>query len=123
MELPDISQPAIVITVDPDADRRSWRQLLLGMEEEGIPFVLHRVERGNGDTSPVTLAHQAASASPLAVGVAVGARELVVHDPHLPADGPLFVLEDYPRLAAEEIRRLGCNAARLVKGLPFKFTV
>ncbi|NDL63197.1 glycerol dehydratase reactivase beta/small subunit family protein [Acerihabitans arboris] len=118
MGLPDISHPAIIVTLCGRAGRDGWRQLLLGMEEEGIPF--HLYDAGDDDASPATLAHQAANASPLAVGVAVGARDLVVHDPHLPVDRPLFVLRDYARLPAQEIRRLGCNAARLVKGLPFK---
>ncbi|WP_410015136.1 glycerol dehydratase reactivase beta/small subunit family protein [Sodalis sp. C49] len=117
MSLPDISHPAIIVSLC-GGGRPGWQQLLLGMEEEGIPYALH--DAGDDATPLALLAHQASNASPLAVGVAVGAQDIAVHDPHLPADRPLFVLRDYTRLPAQEIRRLGCNAARLVKGLPFK---
>lgn len=126
MQPPDISQPAIIVMVACRQDDSRWRQLLLGMEEEGIPYHLHPAPAEDGapvepDTRRLAfLAHLAASASPLAVGAAVSADELMVHDPHLPAERPLFVLKDYGRLPAQEIRRLGANAARLVKGLPFK---
>jgi hypothetical protein len=118
MSLPESAHPAIVISVDTAADRQTWQPLLLGMEEEGIPFVLHTFASSN--TNLMLLAHQACAASPLSVGVAVGTRDIVVQDPHLPVDRPLFILRDYPQRGDEELRQLGCNAARLVKGLPFK---
>lgn len=118
MNLPDMTQPAILVIADPAAEQHLWRPMLLGMEEEGIPFAITPTE--NSGLSLNALAHRASSASPLAVGVAVGRRELVVHDPHLPEQQPLFVLTDYTRRTEDELRRLGCNAARLVKGLPFK---
>ncbi len=118
MNLTGMTQPAIVVLADTAANRQGWRQLLLGMEEEGIPFVINYI-----DHQAVPLAeraHLASSVSLLAVGIAVGTEDIAVHDPHLPAHQPLFVLAQYSSRPAEEIRRLGCNAARLVKGLPFK---
>ncbi|HEY0208166.1 glycerol dehydratase reactivase beta/small subunit family protein [Acerihabitans sp.] len=117
MSLPELSHPAIIVVLCGGVPP-GWRQLLLGMEEEGIPFALH--DAGDDAGPLASLAHQASNASPLAVGVAVNAQDMVVHDPHLPVERPLFVLKDHARLPAQEIRRLGCNAARLVKGLPFK---
>ena len=114
----EMTHPAILVLADTAANRQVWRQLLLGMEEEGIPFVIEAMD--HRDLPLATRAHMAASASPLGVGIAVGMENLAVHDPHLPPDQPLFALDHYPGRPADEIRRLGCNAARLVKGLPFK---
>ena len=117
MNLSDISRPAIVVIADP-ASAPAWRQLLLGMEEEGIPYV---IQQGGDARSPLNeQAYSAAAASPLAVGIAVDGRQVMVHEPHLPVGRPLFVLAGYAALPADTLRRLGCNAARLVKGLPFK---
>ncbi len=123
MSMPENTHPAIVISVDQGAEQKTWQQLLLGMEEEGIPFVLHPLTSSDSSRDAdalMLLAHQACAASPVAVGVAVGTRDIVVHDPHLPVDKPLFTMANYPQRAGEDLRRLGCNAARLVKGLPFK---
>jgi len=123
MSLPESSQPAVVISVDAGAEQKTWQPLLFGMEEEGIPFVLHNrpsTPASQDADALMVLAHQACAASPLSVGVAVGSRDIVVHDPHLPVDKPLFILRNYPQRAEGDLRRLGCNAARLVKGLPFK---
>ncbi|QWA13733.1 glycerol dehydratase reactivase beta/small subunit family protein [Sodalis ligni] len=118
MSLTEMTRPAILLLADTAAKRPGWRQLLLGMEEEGIPFVINDMDQ---QAMPLAdRAHLAASVSPLSVGIAVGTEDIAVHDPHLPAHQPLFVLTRYPSRPAEEIRRLGCNAARLVKGLPFK---
>ncbi|WP_255556759.1 glycerol dehydratase reactivase beta/small subunit family protein [Sodalis sp. dw_96] len=118
MNLTEMTHPAILVLADRPAKTQTWRQLLLGMEEEGIPFVIN--DRDHQDMPLADRAHLASSVSPLAVGIAVGMEDIVVHDPHLPVSRPLFVLTHYPSRTAEEIRRLGCNAARLVKGLPFK---
>ncbi|XBS71912.1 glycerol dehydratase reactivase beta/small subunit family protein [Acerihabitans sp. KWT182] len=113
-----MSRPAVLVLADGAAERQGWRQLLLGLEEEGIPYVINDTD--HQDLPPAARAHLAATVSPLAVGIAVGAEDLVVHAPHLPVGQPLFVLEHYPDRPLDDIRRLGCNAARLVKGLPFK---
>ncbi|TKI08049.1 glycerol dehydratase reactivase beta/small subunit family protein [Martelella alba] len=110
-------RPAVVIVADPALRPTDWRQLLLGMEEEGIPFVIRRPD---GVLPLHAQAYEAAAASPLSVGIAIDARKAVVHEPHLAVDKPLFVMEDYRGLPAEALRGLGGNAARLVKGLPFK---
>lgn len=86
-----------------------------GLEEEGIPFAVQESPPGRA----VALAKEAAQMSPLNVGIAVSGNEqtIVLHHRDLPADQPLFVLS-LPGTAAKDLRRLGINAARLVKTEP-----
>ena len=65
------------------------------------------------------MAKLAADGSPLNVGIAVSGAERAValHHRDLAASEPLFVLRP-SELEAARLRRLGANAARLVKGNP-----
>jgi hypothetical protein len=89
--------------------------ILWGLEEEGIP----------GETRPpaagtvVELAKLAADDCPLNVGIAVCARDraAALHHRDLAAAQPLFELRP-DELEPARLRRLGANAARLVKGNP-----
>jgi hypothetical protein len=89
-----------------------------GLEEEGIPVDVHEVPHGEA----IALAKEAAHMSPLNVGLGVNGVEqtLALHHRDLPADHPLFVvgLRD---VGGGELRRIGINAARLVKGEPLVF--
>jgi len=82
------------------------------MEEEGIPYT---VAAGEGDAP--ALAYQGALSSQLGVGVGLGPDAVCVHFQKLPPEQPLFVVKD-DTLSA--LRVVGYNAARLVKGTPFK---
>jgi hypothetical protein len=86
-----------------------------GLEEEGIPVDIHEAARGNA----VMLAKEAAQMSPLNVGIGVDGRDgtLALHHRDLPQDHPLFVLK-FKEAGSRELRRLGINAARLVKAEP-----
>lgn len=89
-------------------------QITLGIEEEGIPFVL---EKRNEFKDPVSMAYKAAESSRLGVGIGVGDR-IVLHFLKLKQDKPLF---EIPLTTEnEKLRRMGANAARLIKGIPFK---
>jgi len=89
--------------------------VLWGLEEEGIPVEMQEAAQGKS----VGLAKEAAHASPLNVGIAVSGVEqtIVLHHRDLPADQPLFVI-DLRSAPVKELRRLGINAARLVKAEP-----
>ena len=91
-----------------------WREVLLGIEEEGIPFRLQHHPAGD----VVDSAWQAARSSPLLVGIACDRHTLVVHYKNLPASAPLFTLMHHQDSQAH--RHTGNNAARLVKGIPFR---
>lgn len=116
MKMTTSQSPTIIVSLTQGVTTDDIAQLLYGMEEEGIPFRLT-------DEPAATLterAYRAANDSPLLVGVAVSREEIVIHYKNLPADNPLFILKDYSRQEKQRIRDMGCNAARLVKGLPFK---
>ncbi len=85
-----------------------------GIEEEGVSWV---VQSGFED-DVVAIAHEAAVASSLDIGVCVTANSrAVVHHKRLADDDPIFDVSD---AAPERARRLGSNAARLAKGTPLK---
>lgn len=107
-------RPNIVIYVNAHFGQEAkLREVQAGIEEEGVPSSWCV---GAGDAC--SLACRGAAESPLGVGVGIGAEAMSVHYHKLPADKPLFVLPagDGP----PAWRRLGCNAARLVKGTSFK---
>lgn len=113
--LPDTSKPCVLIQVSPHPGfERKLREVQAGMEEEGIPWL----EGQSIEPDAVVLAYQGACASKLGVGIGIGAEGLCIHHNKLPAGQPLFVL----KVAGTplEWRRFGYNAARLVKGIPFK---
>lgn len=86
-----------------------------GMEEEGIPFEVQEWPSGEA----VGVAKEAAHMSPLNVGIGVDGVKgtIVLHHRDLPADQPLFVL-NLCEASSGQLRRLGINAARLVKSEP-----
>lgn len=111
--------PAILVSVG-QLDKQLLNQMFWGIEEEGIPC--KSIEK---DISEIRQeAHNAASLSPLGVGVACDKQQVVVHSRNLAAETPLFELALNNNSKDEsldtQLRNLGSNAARLVKGLPFK---
>lgn len=109
----DTARPAIGIVYF-GASLSIWREVLLGIEEEGIPVEIQAATQGE----VIHCAWLAACRSPLLVGIACDDSRLVVHYRRLAASAPLFTLSSrHSRLAQ---RRIGNNAARLVKGVPFR---
>jgi len=99
-----VEPPAIVVRGAVGAG--VLRLVCAGAEEEGVPVT---VEPGEGD--PVALAHAAALASPLEVGIGVGTDGMaVVHHASLRPDRPVE--------RSTDARRAGRTAARIVKILP-----
>lgn len=107
--------PAIWVYLE-QTENEQVKQLFWGMEEEGIPFKTLQTQIADIKNE----AHKAASLSPLAVGIACTHQQIVVHSRNLSPDNPLFHISLYTHNADNQLRNLGCNAARLVKGLPFK---
>lgn len=109
-------KPHIKVYRTSDAPPEVCREVEHGLEEEGIPGMLSTAQNQMG---AVELAFSAAQASPLGTGIGIAADGLAVHYNRLPPDKPLFyaVRGD---CSPAEARRLGANAARLVKGIPFK---
>jgi len=92
------------------------KEVLAGIEEEGIPCKLQSSTSAN----TVKLAYSCAQQSPLGVGIAIGySGDVVVHYQRLHEEEPLFYLG--PREGeTNSWRRMGSHGARLVKGIPFK---
>ncbi|MBS1204967.1 MAG: propanediol dehydratase [Proteobacteria bacterium] len=104
-----------VIVINGDGNYQSdWQEVLWGIEEEGIPWRWQMSQEEDVTTS----AWQAANQSALLVGIACNSQRLVIHYRNLPASAPLFTLMRQAEPQAR--RRAGSNAARLVKGIPFR---
>ncbi|MEW9124618.1 MAG: glycerol dehydratase reactivase beta/small subunit family protein [Thermotaleaceae bacterium] len=92
-----------------------FNQLLWGIEEEGIPFDV--IEKSNG--TALELSYLAAEDSSLNAGIGIGEDGFIVlHYAKLSIDKPLFTISQESNSKLQ--RALGANAARLVKGIPFK---
>ena len=110
-----VEKPRVFIYAAPGVADYCLRQVELGLEEEAVPSEL----RTRPEENALVLAYEAAVASPLGTGVGVGKDGIAVHYKRLSRETPLFFI---PRgeLSSNESRRLGVNAARLVKGIPFQ---
>lgn len=114
-ERTELERPAVWIFACPPMPEEIVWAILCGLEEEGIPALLRNVPEGPAEV----LAKQAADGSPLAVGIGVSGLEKMVALSlrELPSDRPLFALAA-EACGIEQLRRVGANAARLVKGDP-----
>lgn len=91
-----------------------FNHLLYGIEEEGIPFELQEKQVHPA----LELGYQAALDSQLGVGIGIGNDgQMILHYTKLKKDEPLFQIEQENTYKHGV---LGANAARLVKGIPFK---
>lgn len=91
-------------------------EVLAGIEEEGVPFV---VERPGSAVDALTLARLAAARSSLGVGVGIDdhGRVYVQHE-KVPEPPP--GLSTPAAAGAMAARSLGHNAARIVVGVPLR---
>ncbi len=107
-------KPDICVKCSQNYSQEVLRTVLLGMEEEGIPYHMGEAEQKDA----TALAWDAAQESRLDVGVGVDDKNVVLGFAKLKPEKPLFSVAV---LAGEEkIRDIGANAARLVKRMPFK---
>lgn len=107
-------RPTLVVNVNDDVTSAQLRELLLGVEEEGVPITLNRLAEAN----PLTLAHEAAIESVLDVGIGVSFGYVVVTTEKLSEEQPYMA--HYLNQDQETDRLIGGNAARLVKRMPLK---
>jgi len=93
------------------------REVLAGIEEEGVPYSVVHQPAATTNMPAAELADLAARRSPLQVGVGIGATGQVwVH--HAKLAEPLPDLGSHGAADAATARALGHDAARLVVGVP-----
>ena len=92
------------------------KQVLAGIEEEGVPSVL---ERARGRDDAVVLANLAAERSSLSVGVGIDSAGRVCVN-HSQLAEPLTELTSGEAADPAVARMLGHNAARIVVGVPLR---
>jgi hypothetical protein len=108
------NRPTIKVYYDCDhLSVSDFTGVLLGIEEEGIPYDIQEVH----ESSVIELAHKASLDSRLGVGVGISKEGIVLHYEKLDKAAPLFKIKLYQK---ELFRSIGANAARLVKKMPFK---
>ena len=111
----EMERPTIKVFVKPDHGRQeTLRQLVFGIEEEGIPYEIFEEDFEDA----VSLAWEASQQSRLSVGLGLDRDTLVLQFSKLKENEPLFRIS--ARSPEWDVRALGANAARLVKKLPFK---
>ena len=108
----EMSKPTVHVLCSPNAPSAAFKELLYGLEEEGIPW-----ENDTKAGGALPLAWEAAQASRLGVGVGMDGQSIVLHFNKLDREQPLYRI---PARSLGLARVLGANAARLVKKLPLK---
>jgi hypothetical protein len=107
-------RPAVLVYRQRGAPPAALREVCAGVEEEGVPAEV--VDAPDGLTA-TALAHAAAQASRLEVGIGVDtAGATAVHHGKLPLENPPATAG--PDAAAPDRRRIGRVGARVVKHLP-----
>lgn len=115
-----VIKPAININlINTQHNQMIVQSIMAGIEEEGIPYEIIILENSH-DQNVASIAHNAAVNSLLDVGMGIDNNGNVsLHYAKLLEQKPLFNL--LPPYHKEELRLIGNNAARLIKGLPFRF--
>ena len=108
----EMTKPTVHVLCSPDAPSAAFKELLYGLEEEGIPW-----ENDTKAGGALPLAWEAAQASRLGVGVGMDGQSIVLHFNKLDREQSLYRI---PARSLGLARVLGANAARLVKKLPLK---
>ena len=108
------TRPSIKVFYDCDhLSLADFSGVLLGIEEEGIPYDL----QAEHCADVLELAHNASLDSRLGVGVGISKEGVVLQYEKLDKAAPLFRIKLYQ---TDQFRNIGSNAARLVKKMPFR---
>lgn len=117
--------PAILVSLGPDAGPHLAHWVQIGAEEEGVPCqIWSGAEQSNDD--PLALAHAAAQASRIGVGVGIAQGRVALQEAHMPPNRPvmLWELDGHSPDSSHNrhiCRLTGSNAGRLVKRMPLRF--
>lgn len=103
-----MKKPCIVIKCGTNYSECHLKEIVAGIEEEGVLYTTIDVEE---NSDPIDLAVKAANMSPVEVGIGLQNNTAVLTVVKL-NNRPLFYTD-------EKYRVIGQNAARYVKGRPF----
>lgn len=106
-------KPTVIVSCYRE-DENMLKDILAGLEEEGV---FYSIEKLNSNFDLALLARNAALKSALGVGIGIAFNEVCVQFKNLDIDKPLFAEKGGDGKA---FRRLGCNVARFVKGMPLR---
>lgn len=104
--------PTIKLYANKAVTAEQLMNVLLGVEEENVPIEVIR----DDELNPLELAHKAAVASSLGIGIGASLDYLAVTTEKLPAGRPYMVT--WLGESWMNDRHAGANAARLVKRTP-----
>ncbi len=107
-----MSSVEIVLCFDENVDVNIVHQIAYGIEEEGLPYKLIKGCNRYRDN-----AHKAANESALDVGIGIDCKKVAVR--HRCYEASLYLF-DTSIEAIKNLKSYGANAARLIKGIPFK---
>ena len=107
-------RPTIGVQIGAGLSEAHLAEVLYGVEEEGVPYTLTSA----ASTDPKALAHAAAIASRLGIGIGAHGQTVVITTEKLPADRPYIIEKLNARRDLD--RSVGANAARLVKRMPLR---
>lgn len=109
--------PSIIVYDLGNTDPKLMEQVLYGIEEEGIPYILEKKDL-SAYKDVKEASYNAAVSSKLSVGIAADNDYIAVHYANLNENTPLF-LYSMKSVSMQNMRNVGANSARLVKGIYF----
>jgi hypothetical protein len=108
----EYKRPQIHVSYSKECERYV-KDILAGIEEEGLFSYSYEEEDGN----PIKAAYHAAESSLLGVGITIMKYHVVLHVQDLKIDEPILIMGVRD---SSMLRIFGSNAARYIKGVPFK---
>ncbi|MDF2879823.1 MAG: propanediol dehydratase [Clostridiaceae bacterium] len=108
------SKPCIYVVAD-NIDNALFKNILAGIEEEDLPYEIFNLNKKD----LVSTTHKASQQSKLGVAIGFSNNRVIVHYSKLKENNAIIdtSLKDYEITKA---RKIGNNAARLYKVMPFK---
>jgi hypothetical protein len=116
MELDLNVRPVVLIYLDKRASAEDIQYIFYGLEEEKIPFTLEQKDFSTATEA----AYIAANTSSLNVGIGYVNNEVALHYKNLAPETPYQSIQRVVTCPPLILKNFGGNAARLVKGVPFK---
>ncbi|QCX34511.1 propanediol dehydratase [Caloramator sp. E03] len=110
----EIEKPCILIYSN-NANGLILKEILAGIEEEGIPYLIKNSE----DKDLIEITYQYAQISKIGIALGISNNRVVVHFHKLNLLNPIIDVE-LKLFEKEKARVIGNNAARLYKVMPFK---